>query len=279
MSPLSEIGLVAQRELRKSFRSAKGIALFALSLLGGTGATLLLVKAQELKREKLADVTPEMIRAARERAASEIFSDPLTGKALADAPEVLLAVFLLTIWLTPLVIGLLSFDSVAADLQHKTVRYWTLRSRRWAYFLGKWAGVWGTVSAMTLSMHVIIWMVCIVRGEASAAETLSWGVRFWIITAPISAAWCALATFVGSLFKTPMVSLLAIFGSFFVLWLVWLVGQVSHSQALTFVYPNAFDAMLVHPHVTRAMTGLAACLGTAALYLGAGSFVFTKRDV
>jgi hypothetical protein len=132
---------------------------------------------------------------------------------------------------------------------------------------------------MTLSMHVIIWVVCIIRGEATAADTLSWGVRFWLVTAPISAAWCALATFVGSLFKTPMVSLLAIFASFFVLWLVWLIGQVTHAQPLTFVYPNAFDAMLVHPHITRGMTGLAACVATAALYLGAGAFIFKKRDV
>jgi hypothetical protein len=168
---------------------------------------------------------------------------------------------------------------VSSDLQHKTVRYWTLRSRRWSYFIGKWAGVWGTVSAMTLSMHAIIWIVCIVRGEAAAGAALGWGIRFWLITLPISAAWCALATFIGSLFKTPMVSLLAIFASFFVLWLVWLVGQVTHAQALTYVYPNAFDAMLVHPHINRALGGLAACIGTAALYLGAGSFIFSKRDV
>jgi ABC-type transport system involved in multi-copper enzyme maturation permease subunit len=279
VSPLFEIGLVAQRELRKSFSSAKGIALLVLSLLGGTGATLLLVKAQEFKREKLGDVSPELIHEAREKAATQIYGDPATGKALADAPEVLLAVLLLTIWLTPLIIGLLSFDSVSGDLQHKTVRYWTLRTRRWSYFVGKWAGVWGTVSVMTLAMHAVIWIVCVLRGEATAAAAFGWGIRFWLVTLPISAAWCALATFVGSLFKTPMVSLLVIFASFFLLWLVWMIGQVAHTEALMYVYPNSFDALLLHPRIDRAMLGLAACLGTVALYLGAGSFVFKKRDV
>ena len=279
MSPLSEIRFVAQRELTKSFRSAKGIVLLVLSLLGGTGATLLLVKVQEFKREKLGDVDPEVIRAAREKAATEVFGDPTTGKALADAPEVLLAVLLLTIWLTPLVISLLGFDTVAADLQHRAVRYWSLRTRRWSYFVGKWAGVWATVSIMTLTMHAIIWVVTIARGEAPAATALGWGLRFWLVTLPISAAWCALATFVSSLFKTPIVSLLVTFAAFFALWLLWMIGQVSHADALMYAYPNYYDALLIHPRIDRAMTGLAACLGMAALYLGAGSFLFARRDV
>lgn len=279
MSPLSEIRIVAQRELGKSFRSAKGIVLLVLSLLGGTGATLLLVKAQQLKREELAGADPEMVRELREKAATQIFGDPATGKSLADAPEVLLVVLLLTIWLTPLVISLLGFDSVSGDLQHKAVRYWTLRTRRWAYFVGKFAGVWATVSMMTFAMHALIWVVCIIRGEAPAGVALGWGIRFWLVTLPISAAWCGIATFVSSLFKSPIISLLVIFASFFGLWLFWMIGQVAHTSALQWVYPNFYDALLVNPRIDRAMTGLAACLGMAALYVGGGSYLFTKRDV
>ncbi len=279
MSPLSEIRYVAQRELAKSFRSAKGIVLLVLSMLGGTGATLLLVKAQELKREKLAGVDPEALSRAREEAATQVFGDPQTGQSLAAAPEVLLVVLLLTIWLTPLVISLLGFDSVASDLQHKGVRYWSLRTRRASYFIGKWAGVWLTVSAMTLTMHAIIWVVCILRGEAPASTALGWGVRFWLVTVPISAAWCALSTLVSSLFRTPIVALLVTFSVFFALWLLWMIGQVSHTEALMYAYPNYYDALLIHPRIDRAMTGLAVCLGMAALYLGAGSYFFAKRDV
>jgi ABC-2 type transport system permease protein len=279
VSPLSEIRFVAQRELAKSFRSAKGIVLLVLSLLGGSGATLLLVKAQELKREKLAGIDPDAIRQARQEAATQIFGDPQTGTALAEAPEVLLVVLLLTIWLTPLVISLLSFDSVSADLQHKAVRYWTLRTRRTSYFIGKWAGVWLTVSAMTLTMHAIIWVVCILRGEAPAGVALGWGIRFWLVTVPISAAWCAISTLVSSLFRTPIVSLLVTFAAFFGLWLFWMIGQVSHTNALMYVYPNFYDALLIHPRIDRAMTGLAVCLGMAAAYVAAGSFFFAKRDV
>jgi hypothetical protein len=48
VSPISEVRFVAQRELRKSFRSAKGIVLLVLSLLGGTAVTLLLAWVQQL---------------------------------------------------------------------------------------------------------------------------------------------------------------------------------------------------------------------------------------
>jgi ABC-type transport system involved in multi-copper enzyme maturation permease subunit len=279
VSPLSEIRFVAQRELGKSFRSAKGIVLLVLSLLGGTGATLLLVKAQQLKREKLAGANTDMLRELREDAATQIFGDPQTGKSLADAPEVLVAVLLLTIWLTPLFISLLGFDSVAGDLQHKSVRYWTLRTRRWSYFVGKWAGVWATVSMMTLAMHALIWVLCIVRGEAPAGSALGWGLRFWLMTLPISATWCGIATFVSSLFKSPIISLLVIFSVFFGLWLFWMIGQVTHAEAMMYVYPNFYDAMLVNPRLDRAMTGVACCIAMAALYVGGGSYLFTRRDV
>jgi hypothetical protein len=37
--------------------------------------------------------------------------------------------------------------------------------------------------------------------------------------------------------------------------------------------------MLINPRLDRSMTGLAACIGMAALYVGAGSFLFSRRDV
>lgn len=269
---------MAQRELAKSFRSAKGIVLLLLSLLGGTGATLLLVKVQELKRVKLADVSPEAIRAMREEAMATAFGDPATGKALSEAPEVLLAVLMLTIWLTPMMIALLGFDAVSADLQHKTVRYWTLRTRRASYFIGKWAGIFGTVSLITLTMHAIIWGVCIARGEAPAATAFGWGLRFWLVTLPISAAWCGLAALVSSLFRAPVLALLVTLATFFALWVLWVIG-VQGVHAFSYAYPNFYDAFLLSPRMDRAMIGLGACLGMAALYVGAGSALFARRDV
>jgi ABC-type transport system involved in multi-copper enzyme maturation permease subunit len=279
VNPLVETGLIVQRELRKNFRSVKGIALLVLSMLGGTGATLLLVKFQQFKREELGDVAPDQIREFREHAYTRLFDDPATGKYLAQAPEVLYLVLQLTIWLAPLLIALLGFDAVSGELQHKGVRYWTVRARRSSIFLGKFLGLWATVSVITLAMHALIWVVCVMRGEASTADSIGWGARFYVVTLPIGAAWCGIATCVGGLFRTPIISLLTIMSSFFLLWLLWVIGVVSKAEAMEYFYPNYWDKWLLSPRVDKAMSGVGACALFALATLTAGTVYFQKRDV
>lgn len=279
VSPLTEIKLVVQRELRKNLRSTKGIVLAALSLLGGSSVALLMVKLQELKREQLGELSAAQIHELREQMLLKGYGDEAMAKSLANAPEVLLMLLLLTVWLTPLLVAMMGFDSVAPDIQHRSVRYWTLRTRRWSYFIGKWAGLWGTVSAVTFAMDLVIWIVCIARGEATVAETLSWGLRFWMVSLPMSAIWCGIATLVSSLFRSPILALLLTFAAFFVIWVVYLIAVVAGVDWLAYIYPNNFDRILLHPHVHKLGIGLGACFGMAALYVTAGSLLFMKRDV
>ena len=175
--------------------------------------------------------------------------------------------------------GQVKFDTVSGDLQHRAVRYWSMRTRRVSYVLGKWLGLWATVSGITLFMHLIVWVVCVARGEASFGSALGWGLRLWVVTLPMSAAWCALASMISSFFKTPIVSLLVMFAAAFALWLIWIIGTVIPSEPLTYVYPNHFDAFLLHPRADKFVTGLAACLGMTALYLTVSSYFFQKRDL
>ena len=253
--------------------------LLVLSLMGGTAVTLLLVYLRRLERDNLGDVDPEQLRQMREVGLTKKFGDAGIGKSLSSAPEIIVIVLVITIWLAPLVISLLGFDTVSADLQHRAVRYWSMRTRRFSYVVGKWLGLWATVSSITLFMHAIVWIVCAVRGEASVGGALGWGIRLWLVTLPMSAAWCALATLVSSFFKTPIVSLLVMFASTFALWLIWIIGTVIPFDPMTYVYPNHFDSFLLNPRADRFFTGLAACLGMTALYLGASSYFFQKRDL
>ncbi len=286
MSPVAEINLIASRELRKNVRSVKGIILAILSLLGGTLAAFVMALVQELQRSELAQkMSPEDMHEFQVKTLSATFHDDDMGRSLADAPGVLLVTLGLTIWLTPMLVALMGFDNIAGDLQHKSVRYWTIRTRRWSYFLGKWAGLWATVSLVTLFMDVLIWVVCIARGQATFAATFGWGLRFWLTSLPMSAAWCGIATLVSSLVKTPILALLSTFGAFFVLWVMWFMGRVfivkdiHGPDALVYFYPNHYDVFLLHPFAHKVMTGLGACFGMAAAYIGAGSYLFSRRDV
>lgn len=288
MNPLKEVRLILLRELRKNFRSVKGIVLLLISLFGSFGAALLLVKFQQFKRAQVgeeglaagigADGLKEIMHNGRIKALTPIYGE-VTAKYIADSPEVLFAGLLITIWLTPLLIALLGFDSFAGDVQHRSVRYWTVRTRRGSFFAGKFLGLWSTVSAVTLAIHALIWIVCIVRGEASAADTLSWGVRFWLVSLPMSAAWCGIAVLVSSFFRMPIVALLTTFAVYFGLWLVWVIGNASEVDALLYVYPNYYDKLLLSPQLWSAGAGFGACALMASLCLGGGTFLFSRKDV
>ncbi len=288
VNPLKEVRLILLRELRKNFRSVKGIVLLLISLFGSFGAALLLVKLQQFKREQVeakgmaAGIGAAGLKEVVHNARVEWLSVPYgetTAKYIADSPEVLFMGLLITIWLTPMLIALLGFDSFAGDVQHRSVRYWTIRSRRGSYFAGKFLGLWSTVSAVTLAIHSLTWIVCIARGEATAAETLSWGIRFWLVSLPITAAWCGVAVLVSSFFRTPMLALLSIFAAYFALWLTWFIGGMTETSPLLYVYPNYYDKLLLSPQLWTAASGFGACALMATLCVGAGTFFFSKRDV
>jgi len=279
VSPVKEIILIVQRELRRNFRSAKGIALGVVTLLGGSVVALIYAKLSEIKLHRMGNPSPDEMQILRQKAIEEGTGDIDLAKSLSQAPELLLALLFITVWLTPLLVSLMGFDAVAPDLQHRTVRYWTLRSRRWTYLVAKCLGLFLTVSAVTLLMDIIIWIVCIARGEASFASTLGWGVKSWAISLPISLAWCSLATLISSFFRTPIVAMLVTFVVFFFIWVSYWAGVIAPFEPITYIYPNKYSDMLIHPHTHKVGIGLLACLGMAALYLGAGSYIFQKKDV
>jgi ABC-type transport system involved in multi-copper enzyme maturation permease subunit len=287
MSPAAEVLLVAQRELRKNVRSAKGLALLALSLLVGVVVALVLaffeVKKRELIAGRLATLPPEAVDAARAAIEHEIVlaigdGDEVLGEALSKAPGALLGALKFMVWFGPALVALLGFDAISGELQHRTVRYWTVRTRRTSFYVGKVLGLWIVVSALTLLVQLLTWAIVIWRGTA-IGSVVEWGPRLWLVTLPLSLVWCALAQLVGSQFRSPILSLLTIFGSFFVLWIAYLLGLGGRFPAGLYLYPNAFDTWLLYPQADRLFAGLGICLGSAALYTAAGAAIFAQRDV
>lgn len=281
MSPLSEVGLVAGREIKKNFRSVKGVILLVLSLLGAGCAALVLSWARKSTlAQGLSD--PETMKMAFQKflSADEWYGPGDTATYLADSPPMLYWIMWTTVWLTPLMMAVLGFDGVAGELQNRTVRYWNVRSRRWAYYAGKVVGLWGVVAAFTLMVHVSVWVVGVSFGIAPAGQVLRWGLRFYAITIPISGAWCGISTLVSSNFRVPILALLTTCGVFFALWMLKGVGMASESLAhLRYLYPNTYDEWLLSPKPQRVLQGVAVLAGFMALSTSLGSFIFEKRDV
>ena len=300
MSPASEIALVAGRELKKSIRSVKGIILGILTLLGSFLAVLICIWIESGVRDDLGVNSTAAYQEAYKDQAIKAGTDPAIADYVAHMPLSLVTFLKVLIWIGPLLVALLGFDSVSGDLQHRSVRYWTVRTRRWSYLLGKFFGLWGIVSIVTLTLTVLSSIAVLVRGYITIGDFFTWGLRCWFISAMIVGVWTAVATFVSSRFKTPLLALLTTFASFFCMWMFGFIGwasrwygaiqQSSHSKAAArsivtnihwyeYLYPNGYDDLLLSPRPLDFAKGTGACAVYMILFVGLATVLFAKKDV
>lgn len=271
MSPVREITLLVERELVRNLRSAKGIVLALLCVLGGTGMTAIGVSgSRRLDNEQMQEVRRQTLTALHGK---EI------GKYLADAPEILYGMLVATIALSAFLAVFVGFDSIASELQHRGVRYWTVRARRSSYIVGKFLGMFVVASSMTFVMHASSWIMLATRTDLPLPDILSWGGRFWLLTLPVSAAWCAVVTFVSALFRTPILALLCGCLAWMVLGITYVIGKVNDADWLTWLYPNGLDRLLYSPDSSMWLRGVGAGVAWASVFVAAGILLFQRRDV
>ena len=298
MSPAAEITLVAGRELRKSIRSVKGIILGILTLLGSFLAVLICIWIESGVRQDLGVDSTAAYQEAYESAATKAGTDPTIAHYMAHMPLSLVMFLKVLVWIGPALVALLGFDSISGDLQHRGVRYWTVRTRRWSYLLGKFFGLWGIVATVTLALTVISSIAVLIRGYITVGDFFTWGLRCWLISAMIVGTWASVATFVSSRFKTPLLALLSTFAAFFCMWLPGFIGwavrwgsaiQNSKSAAARtivtnihwyeYLYPNGYDDLLLSPRPLDFAKGAAACGVYMLVFVGLATVLFAKKDV
>jgi ABC-type transport system involved in multi-copper enzyme maturation permease subunit len=292
LSPAVEIRLLAVRELRRSVRSAKGIVLGVVTLLGAIVTSFALVSIEGRERQATGALSTEQFEELRRQVIQEKTGDAALAAQSASLPSSLSFFLTITIWLGPLLIALLGFDSVAGELQHRSLRFWTVRTRRWSYFTGKLLGLWVLVGMITLALNAIAGTVALAKGYVTVAQLFSWGLRFWLVAFLIAGAWAAVATFISSCFKTPVVALLTTFASFFVMWLFGVSGDIARmkqsieSKVLDtqtrwyeYLYPNSYQGMLLAPETNKVLLATGILLGFVVLMTAAGSVLFQRRDI
>ena len=294
MSPTTEIRILVGRELRRALRSTKGIAIGVLTLLGAFVAALACVQIERTDR-LAAEATSTATYVEAKRAVLEhAYGDAALAAYIASVPSSLLVFLKITVWFLPLLVALLGFDAVTGDLQNRSVRFWTVRVRRSSFLVGKFLGLWCLVSLVTFVIDLVADVVAITRGYVTFGEAVGWGLRFWLVAVVIAAAWASIATFVSASYRTPMLSLLTTFAVFFVLWLFGLggflarvrdtvaggVGTMARGMSwYEYLYPNAYDTMLVSPSGEKAAIAVAILAGFSAALTAAGAVLFARRDL
>ncbi len=276
VSPLVEVAIIARRELRRSLRSTKGGLSAAVSMAGGAAVSLVFAWFDRVQRQTIPPGVD--LSALREEFFVRGYG-VTTGRFLVASPYSLWMMLVAMLWLSPLLVALMNFDAVSGELQHRSVRFWTIRVRRSSYIVGKYLAAWLVVLSVMLGMNVIVWGVTLAGGNLAPALVLGWGARFFAVSIPISAAWCGIAMLIGSQFKTPMLSLLAICAGFCALWLLRITGGFTQTQWLEYAYPNAYDRWLLSPNAADVGVGI---LGTGAIALIttlAGSLLFERKDL
>jgi ABC-type transport system involved in multi-copper enzyme maturation permease subunit len=291
VSPALEIRLLATRELRRSVRSAKGIAIGALTLIGAIVTSLISVWIEGTDRQGAnIDSTQAYIELKRQLLVKAT-GDVAFATYLASIPTSLLFFLKVTVWLSPLLVALLGFDAVSGELQDRSVRFWTIRSRRWSYLTGKTLGLWVLVGLVMLVLNGLAGTVALARGYVTPRDLVGWGLRFWWVAFVIAGAWAATATVISSCFRSPILALLTTFGTFFVSWIVGTGGFISRLRFVSdtgiarqmawyeYFYPNAYDTLLLSPEITRVLTALAILMAFVGVIVAAGSLLFEWRDI
>lgn len=312
MSPVAEIRLIALRELTRSLRSVKGIAVGVITLLGAVATSFLVVFMQNADVQKAG--SQEALTELHRQILEKETGDAALAAYLAPMPEALSTFLNITVWLGPLLVALLGFDLVAGELQSKSVRYWAVRSRRSSYFAGKLLGLWALVGLVTLVLDLIVNVVAVAKGVVTGHELLVWGPKSWLVAFLIAGAWAAIATFISSCFRQPIVALLTTFGTFFVLWVFNAVGAALRVRDMVvaataaasdaaaaagdgtagappphlslpamhwyeYLYPNNYKELLLSPDGKPMMIGLMLVLAYIIAAIAGGSFLFRRRDI
>lgn len=252
--------------------------MFALTVLGGIMSSLVGVWVAGQIEKAESKVGAEVIKQGAPMFYELLYrGDAIVAERVAAAPPSTVVTAWTSVWLCPLLVALVGFDAISAERQHRSVRYYTVRVRRPVYFVGKWLGLWLICSIVLLLTQLISWLCDLALVHNPADKVFTWGPALYLVTLPILAAWTAVASFLGSLVRTPMIALLLIFGVFGVLWVLGNlpIDDMYHSL----LYPSSLDHFLLRTDGKSFGIGLGACLAFPAVFVSLGSYFFSRAEV
>lgn len=208
-------------------------------------------------------------------------SDPSILEALRDVPLVVLVVFKVTLIFLPAYVALMGFDQISGELGTRSIRYLTVRARRWSLMMGKFLGQGILLLGLVLLVDVGIFAYAKATNEdftvAALAEALP---RFWLAASVFSLAYVALTTFCSALFRSSALSLVINLTALFVFWLMDVVGRPESDLGLIrFASPSHYATNLLHPRFSQFAASVGAFGAFLLIFLAGAYLVIHSRDL
>jgi ABC-type transport system involved in multi-copper enzyme maturation permease subunit len=306
----NEIGAIWRGEVGRALKSGRVLVLLLLFLLF-VGLALTVVgffnhqinaqvdQAIAMGQGSAEAAQAQMLQQKKQFLSFVITDDEAMLEALTPLPLVLLVVFKLTLRFLPLLIALMGFDQLAAEVGPRSIRYLVVRVRRHSIVVGKFLAQ-ATLFALLLAVATVM-MVAVAKAlndDFAASQALLWTAKLYASSLAMALAYLALTTLCSSLVRSPPVALVLNIILLFVIWFVALVGEafrfpgeVAAPNTLAMLKAESlwawlryasvwhFGQDLLHPYWQRFLTAGLMHVGFGLAFLGAAQLVMQRRDL
>ena len=275
---MRKLGILILDGLLSSFRSKKAILFLALYL--GTffifcyGFIKIEEKiVHELEKQGINETSRKVLSSTVKKLLREK-NDELVVDFLLTVPYFNTALFILSIFCTPLLILLLRYDVPAREIYDGTLRFLTFRVSRGTFILARFLGGVIEFALITLAAQcaAILWVKAKIP-LFPAGESFKVGFVFWVRLQFFFAVFIAFALLVSVIVKKPFLALLVAVLGLLALFII----------PIWIDYVSPFDIEyiggLFYSPSPRLYRTLGAYLGFAVLFLGIGAAVFQRKNL
>ncbi|MAW78047.1 MAG: hypothetical protein CMJ95_11775 [Planctomycetes bacterium] len=199
-----------------------------------------------------------------------------------DQPMLLSIIVLLLGLVLPLLLPLGSFAAISGDVQHRSIRYLLPRTTRTALLLGRLFGClilsWLLITGLLVA---IILYLGIVLSLDSWNDLLPWGIRCLGALLILSFPYVSLGVLCSTIFRAPMVALLASVGVAIAVPLIAFSARAAWEPLgqLLYLLPWGYSHQLLSPDGQTVTMATLYCLGHGLVFTLLAHLRFRRADL
>ncbi len=196
---------------------------------------------------------------------------------LLQIPLGVLLIFFLSTMVLPLFVLLLSHNQVSQDIRDKGIRYLLLRTSRLTLILGKFAGEFLLLGAITLTGYFASLLYILYKADIFPIGDYSLFLlslfKFWLLTLIYGGCFTSLTLLFSCLVKKKFSVMALGFISIFVLWIL------ESNESWQILSPFRYKTDFYSQEIGTVCIAAAILIIFTAVFISLSYFIFSKRDV